>query len=72
MTDTQELNRVIDESGYKRSWLAEQLGLSPYGLAKKINNETEFKVSEVEKLSVLLGIKTYKRQRAIFFAGNVD
>lgn len=72
MTDTVELNRIIDESGLKRRWLAEQLGLSAYGFLKKINNETEFKPSEITRLCELLSIKPLSKRMAIFFSEKVD
>lgn len=42
------------------------MNLSPYGLRKKINKETEFKVSEVTKICGLLGI-TDREREVIFF-----
>lgn len=68
MTDTELLMRKIDESGLKRSFIAKKLGLSPYGLSKKINNENEFKGSEIKLLCRLLNIKTLTEKEAIFFA----
>ena len=68
MTDTELLMRKIDESGLKRAFIAKKLGLSPYGLSKKINNENEFKGSEIKLLCRLLNIKTLTEKEAIFFA----
>ena len=68
MTNTEELNRLIDESGYKRKYLAERLGLTPYGMAKKINNLSEFTSSEIAGLCELLGITSLKEKERIFFA----
>lgn len=68
MTDTKLLTCKIDESGLKRAFIAEKLGLSPYGLSKKINNESEFKGSEIKLLCQILNIKTLKEKEAIFFA----
>ena len=45
------------------------MNLSPYGLRKKINEETEFKVSEVTKICGLLGMNDEERE-AIFFCKN--
>ena len=72
VTNTQLLNDAIKASGRTKTWLADQLGLSAFGLAKKINNETEFKASEISKLCDLLGIKSMKEQHRIFFAADVD
>lgn len=68
MTNTNLLMFKIDESGLKRSFIASKLGLSSYGLAKKINNETEFKASEINLLCEILNIKSLKEKEAIFFA----
>lgn len=68
MTNTELLNEKIEMSGYKRSFIAKQLGLSAYGLAKKIQNETEFKASEINALCVLLNIVSPEEKEAIFFA----
>ena len=67
MTDTILLNEIIQNSGYKRKFLAGQLGITPFGLDKKINNVTEFKASEIDKLCSLLGIKTLSEKERIFF-----
>lgn len=56
MINTKLLNAIIDESGKKRYWIANKLGLSSYGLQKKINGETEFKASEIKGLSEILGL----------------
>lgn len=72
MVDTNMLNQYIDASGLKRRHLAEALGLSAYGLARKINNETEFKVSEVIKLCELLRIYSIADREQIFFGRSVD
>lgn len=68
MTNTTLLNERIERSGYKRSYIAKALGLSAYGLAKKIQNETEFKASEINALCVLLKIESPEEKEAIFFA----
>lgn len=68
MTNTMLLNKKIDESGYKRIYIARAIGLkSAYGLAKKIRNETEFKASEINALCELLKIDPEEKE-AIFFA----
>lgn len=68
MTNTALLNDIIAKSGYKRQYIAEQIGLSAYGLAKKINNISEFKTSEINGLCELLNIKTLEEKDRIFFA----
>ena len=68
MTNTTLLNERIEKSGYKRSYIAKALGLSAYGLAKKIQNESEFKASEINALCGLLKIESPEEKEAIFFA----
>lgn len=68
MTNTKLLEKVIEQSGLKKNFIARSIGLSPYGLAKKINNETEFKTSEVNKLCEILGISDLTDKDRIFFA----
>ena len=68
MTDTAMLNEIIDRSGYKRQFIAKHIGLSAYGLAKKINNINEFKTSEISGLCELLGIESLEMRDRIFFA----
>jgi hypothetical protein len=72
MTNTELLNEYIDRAGVKRNHLARALGLSPYGLARKIRNESEFKVSEIRKLQSILNINTHAELMAVFFVDAVD
>ena len=59
MTNTTLLRQKIDESGYKLKFLAEKCGLTYYGLMKKVNNETEFKASEIKVLCLSLVLTTF-------------
>lgn len=56
MTKTDVLREKIRLSGYKLTFIAEKCGLTYAGLLKKINNETEFKASEVAILRDLLNL----------------
>lgn len=56
MTNTVELEVAIKRAGITKRKLAETLGLSEMGLYKKINNITEFKASEIAKLSEILDL----------------
>lgn len=67
MTDTKELRRRIEAAGLKYKYIARQLGISSYTLQLKIDNDSEFKVSEVDMLSNLLGL-SLREKDAIFFA----
>ena len=71
MTNTTLLEQYIEKSGYKRSYIAAQLGLTRYALALKINNKSEFKANEIDILCKILNINVKDRMR-IFFANKVD
>lgn len=72
MTDSIALRKKIDSRGLKLKFVAEYLGLSPYGLQLKIENKQEFKTSEVAALCELLDIRTLGEKERIFFAKNDD
>ena len=67
MTNTSLLEQYIEKSGYKKSFIAQKLGLTAYGLTLKINNKSEFKANEITILCKLLKISA-KDKEAIFFA----
>lgn len=72
MVNTPKLNQRIDESGLKRGYIAESLGITRQSLFSKVNNSTEFLSSEVQDLCKLLGIDKLTEKEAIFFADRVD
>ena len=67
LTNTKLLRSKIDKSGYKLTFVAAQCGLTYQGFLKKLNNETEFKVSETIVLKELLHL-TDEEWKEIFFA----
>ena len=71
MTDTEKLNDAILESGIKITAIANKLGISREGFYKKLNNETEFKASEISAMQRILGL-TNKKRDEIFFASKVE
>ena len=71
MTNTPVLEQYIENSGYKRNFIAKQLGITSYTLAMKIQNVSEFKASEIDILCSLLGIDIKERMQ-IFFAKSVE
>lgn len=72
MTNTELLRQKINEHGLKQGFVAEKLGITSYGLAKKINNDSEFKASEIQILCDLLNITSLREKEAIFFNVEVD
>lgn len=71
MTNKDLLERYIEKSGYKKSFIAKKLGITSYGFLLKINNKSEFKASEIKILCTLLNIGIADSM-AIFFAKKVD
>lgn len=72
MTDSVLLRKKIESKGLKLKYVAEYLGLSPYGFQLKIENKQEFKTSEVAALCELLEIRTLEEKERIFFAKKDD
>ena len=71
MVDTQRLNDRIDRSGLKKYYIASKIGLTTYGLQKKITNQTQFKANEIEWLCIVLQIETLEEKEKIFFSKSV-
>ena len=67
MTDSEALNKVIENSGLKLTFIARALKLSREGFYKKLNNQTEFKESEIVKMQEILNLSNEQRDK-IFFA----
>ena len=67
MTDSEALNKVIENSGLKLTFIARALKLSREGFYKKLNNQTEFKASEIVKMHEILNLSNEQRDK-IFFA----
>lgn len=72
MTNAKLLREIVEKSGLKYKFIAEKMGLSRFGLMKKIDNENEFKASEIEKLCEILGIDSLEDREDIFFAKEVE
>ena len=53
MTDSEALRGLIESNGLKMKFVADYLGLSPYGFQLKVDNKQEFKTSEVSALCEL-------------------
>lgn len=61
MIDIDRLIAKIDESGLKRRYIAENLGMSESLLSKKLAKEVEFKASEIAKLANILRLSEDER-----------
>jgi len=72
VTDTVRLRGLIADSGLKKGAIAEQLGITTYGLQKKIENLNEFKPTEIVILCKILNISSLEEKDKIFFTKEVD
>lgn len=61
------LRQKIDESGMTVTAVAEKTGISRESLYNKLNGETEFKASEIMKITQTLRLEKVE-QDEIFFA----
>ena len=67
VTNGKLLKQIAKSKHFTLQRLAEAIGVSRQGLSNKIENRSEFKASEVSKLSDLLGLSA-KQKQDIFFA----
>ena len=68
MTNTMLLEELIREAGLKKKYIAQRMGISPYSLAKKIRNESEFTSGQIDIFCDILKIKSPVRKCEIFLA----
>lgn len=52
-----KLNEKIEDSGYKKSFIATKLGLSKETLFNRVKGRTPWKITEIYKLENLLNLK---------------
>ena len=72
MTNTAMLQKRIDDSGLKRSFILQEMGIKAYStLRGKVENKYDFSASEIQKLCSLLRIDNTERD-AIFFAKDAE
>lgn len=65
--DKVKLVQAIENSGFKRQFIADKVGISSYALAQKINGDREFKLSEAKSIAELLQLSD-KEAVSIFLA----
>lgn len=65
------LSDEITDSGMTITAIAKKIGITREGFYKKLNNETEFKASEISALQKILRL-TNKKRDEIFFAKEVE
>ena len=70
MTNTKLLEEKIRQSGLKKGYLADRLGVSRTTFHTLLRNQSNFKVSQIKTLCDILGITDDETLKAIFFADN--
>lgn len=71
MVDRYMLEKVLKDSGLKRDYIAEQLGITRYSLLRKVKGDSEFTASELAALKNVLRL-TQGSFRRIFFASESE
>ncbi len=66
LIDEKKLKEKLKEYGTTMSILSEKVGISRYSLYNKIKNKTEFKASEIARISNFLKL-TNEDVNSIFF-----
>ena len=66
MTNTKQLRTYIKENGYKLTAVAEAANLTYQGFLNKMNNDNEFKASEIGLIANFTNMSKDERD-AIFF-----
>lgn len=67
MTNAELLRKKMEEKGITFTFLALKIGITREALYNKLNNETEFKASEITVISNVLQLSGAERD-SIFFA----
>ena len=63
MTNTTQIRAYIESQGLKLGHVARVLGISSSALHQKLNDESDFKVSEADRLSAMLGLTAEQRRK---------
>lgn len=71
MVNTNLFKAALVRNGMNTQDLAERIGMLRQSLSYRINNIVEFRISEVEKISQILGL-SLEEKNLIFFANQVD
>lgn len=72
MINLELLEQKIKDSGLKKDFIAKKCGLSRSGFYKKINNQNDFTVKEINILCEVLSINKLTEKESIFFAKEVN
>ena len=72
MTNTEVLTKLIKERGLKKKKIADELGIGYKTLREKVKNEKPFNAEEINKLCILLEIRSLELKESIFSIEMVD
>lgn len=72
MTNSKALRKLVKDRGLKYKYIAGQIGITPYCLARKINNKVDFKAGEIKAFCRAVGGVAPDQQMLIFFGEGVD
>ena len=61
------LENLIRESGIKKGFISEQMGITRASFANKINNRSEFTGSQIKAITDILKL-TQEQRESIFFS----
>lgn len=68
MTNTALLKKKIADSGLKKGYIADELGVSRLTLRTRIAGESDFRAYEIATLCEILNITSLQEKNNIFFA----
>ena len=71
MVDYTKLNDKIENSGIKRNVIANQLGITSKTLSNKLNDKSEFTISQITQISKVLHLSFFEL-KDIFFSKWVE
>ncbi len=54
---SQAVNKAIKESGYKKNWIADQLGIPKESFSRTLNKK-QFSLNDANKILELIGFET--------------
>lgn len=67
MVNEELLEKKIEESGYKKSFLAAKCGMTPTSFSAKCHNRSDFTTPEVKALCVYIKVSSLEEKEDIFF-----
>lgn len=63
VVNTEMLTSAIKDSGLKNVYIASQMGISTQSLQRKVDGDTEFKASEIVRMTSILKLSKSQRDQ---------